>query len=240
MALPLPPGLTPAEVAFLCEMEMVTIVPRQRLDGLELLGGSIPPLQPPRRTDIPLWLALLLKRQNRANIVPPPWLLPASLANILDVETEMTEAFSSPPPLPPSAKGSEPISPPFQPSCTADASAHALPYHWLEVGEVLLDAASDDFEEPDLVRRLIRDIREVRLSKLRAGVEVLDAGGGVQMNGVGGLEVAEGRAFIGGVIDNLRKLGASKEQTRKEREAEEERNGYSGAGADDYDDDMEL
>lgn len=40
MALPLPPGLTPPEVAFLCEMEMVTIVPRQRLEGLELLGVS--------------------------------------------------------------------------------------------------------------------------------------------------------------------------------------------------------
>lgn len=40
MAFPLPPGLTPPEIAFLCEMEMVTIVPRQRLERLELLGVS--------------------------------------------------------------------------------------------------------------------------------------------------------------------------------------------------------
>lgn len=38
MAHPLPPGLTPAEVSFLCEMEMVTVVPRGRLDGIELLS----------------------------------------------------------------------------------------------------------------------------------------------------------------------------------------------------------
>lgn len=38
MALPLKAGLTPAEVAFLCEMEMVTVIPRQRLESLELLG----------------------------------------------------------------------------------------------------------------------------------------------------------------------------------------------------------
>lgn len=69
---------------------------------------------------------------------------------------------------------------------------------------MLLEAAPDDFEEPDQVRRLMRDLREVRMSKLRAGVEVLDAGGGVKMNGVGGMEVAEGRAFIGGVINGLR------------------------------------
>lgn len=45
MALPLKPGLTPAEVAFLCEMEMVTVIPRQRLDSLELLGVSSPPVK---------------------------------------------------------------------------------------------------------------------------------------------------------------------------------------------------
>ena len=43
MALPLPPGLTPPEIAFLCEMELVTVVPRQRLEGLELLGVCAPP-----------------------------------------------------------------------------------------------------------------------------------------------------------------------------------------------------
>lgn len=40
MALSLPPGLTPPEIAFLCEMEMVTVIPRQRLEALELLGVS--------------------------------------------------------------------------------------------------------------------------------------------------------------------------------------------------------
>ena len=42
MALSLPPGLTPSEEGFLCEMELVTVIPRQRLEGLELLGVSAP------------------------------------------------------------------------------------------------------------------------------------------------------------------------------------------------------
>lgn len=46
MALPLPPGLTPPEIAFLCEMELVTVIPRQRLEGLELLGVRLPLLCP--------------------------------------------------------------------------------------------------------------------------------------------------------------------------------------------------
>ena len=40
MALPFQPGLTPSEIAFLCEMESVTVIPRQRMESLELLGVS--------------------------------------------------------------------------------------------------------------------------------------------------------------------------------------------------------
>lgn len=76
----------------------------------------------------------------------------------------------------------------------------------------------------------MRDLREVRLAKLRAGVDELDGGGGIKMNGVGGMEVAEGRGFIGGVVDGLRKIGASREQARREREREEAENGVGGGG----------
>ncbi|KAJ4986442.1 DNA replication complex GINS protein PSF2 [Stagonosporopsis vannaccii] len=241
MALPLPPGLTPAETAFLCEMELVTVIPRQRLEGLQLLGGPLKPLNPPQRSDIPLWLALLLKRQRRANILPPPWLNTHSLTAILDHETEHGDTFSPPPRLPPQPSDNTlPISPPFLPTSTANAAPDALPYHWLELGELLLEAAPDDFEEPDQVRKLLRGLREVRMAKLRSGVEVLDAAGGIKMNGVGGLEVGEGRSFITGVIDGLRKIGASREQQRKDRDAEEAENGYSGTVGDYDDDEMDM
>jgi len=69
---------------------------------------------------------------------------------------------------------------------------------------MLLDAATDDIPEADSIRRLMRDLREVRMAKLRAGVTVLEGGREVKMNGVGGMEVSEGRAFIGGVVDELR------------------------------------
>ena len=93
---------------------------------------------------------------------------------------------------------------------------------------MLLEAASDDIPEPDNVRRLMRDLREVRMAKMRAGVNVLEGGREVNLNGVGGMEVSEGRAFIGGVVDGLRKIEASKEMSRREREAEERENGIGG------------
>ena len=181
---------------------------------------------------LPLWLALLLKKQRRANILPPPWLSQPALAQILEDE-KSSPSFSMPPDLTPSTV----TSPPFLPSAVASAPADALPYHWLELGTLLLEAASDDIPDSDMVRRLIRDLREVRMAKLRAGVSVLEGGREVGMKGVGGMEVTEGRAFIGGVVDGLRKIGASKEMSRKEREAEE-REGGLGRGEDDEDDDL--
>ena len=54
MAFPLPRGVTASEIAFLAEMETVTIVPRQRLEGLELLGvcasEQLLYLKPPKLT----------------------------------------------------------------------------------------------------------------------------------------------------------------------------------------------
>jgi len=196
--------------------------------------GTTPSLHPPHRTNIPLWLALLLKKQKRANIAPPPWLRPASLSHILDYETEHSkEAFSPPPKLP--SLTSNPLSPPFLNSSTVEAQRDALPYHWLELGELLLQAAPDDFEDVDQVRRLMRDLREVRMAKVRSGVDGLDAGGGFRMNGVGGMELCEGRSFLGDVIDGLRKLNSSKEQAKKEKDAEDRENGYEGRDEEDED-----
>lgn len=167
--------------------------------------------------------------------MPPSWLHPEPLTLILEIESQhpdYRDAFSPPPPLPgqPSIRddGLAPTarpqytpdgnryyaSPPFLPQNTAQMEGFssrdppALPFHWVEMGNMLLESASDDLVEPDQIRRLLKDLREVRLSKMRAGTDVLDAaatgGGGVALTGVGAMEVGEERGFLTGVVDNLR------------------------------------
>lgn len=97
-------GLTPSEAAFLAESEQVTVVPRTALPKITLIGGSTPDLRPPLRATVPLWLALLLKKQGRANIVPPLWLSASSLEAILQTENKF-EAFTSNPTIPQSRAG---------------------------------------------------------------------------------------------------------------------------------------
>ena len=177
--------------------------------------------------------------------MPPPWLYTESLKEILELETvHFQDSFSPAPPLP-HVKQTDyngrafTATAPFVESCTANAALTALPYHWFEMSEMLLDAASDDLVEPDRIRQLLRDIREVRLAKMRKGVEVLSGeGDGVRLDGVVAMEVAESRGFVTGVMDGLRKIGASKEQARREREEEERENGRYGGDEDDEDEDM--
>ncbi|KAF3061290.1 DNA replication complex GINS protein PSF2 [Daldinia childiae] len=254
MALPLPPGLVPTEVAFLCEMEMVTVVPRQRLESIPLLSGKTPALRPPHRAQIPLWLAILLKKQRRANIVAPPWLYPDSLKDIIHYETNIDPVAFSPPPPPPMRSdgrgGARPyaqssfelkpgdmlLSPPFLPSCTQEAPSGYLPYHWLELSETLLAHAADDIPNAAEVRTLLRDLQEVRAAKMRSSTVHLEGGGVLKLRGVGAMELAESRGFVLGVVEGVRKLGASAEASR--REEEEER--ANGEGAEDSDEEMGL
>ena len=153
---------------------------------------------------------------------------------ILEVESQHQDyqnAFSPPPPLPgqpsvfdhdgtPSARPQYTpdgnryyAAPPFLPQNTAQLTTSeqdtpSLPFHWVEVGNLLLDSASDDLVDPDQIRRLLKDLREVRMAKMRSGVDVLDAaatgGGGIALTGVGSMELGEERGFVTGVVDGLR------------------------------------
>jgi GINS complex subunit 2 len=170
---------------------------------------------------------------------------PDALSEILDLETtHFKDSFSPPPPLPATkvdSHGSQAFQPsyPFVPSSTVNSLADALPYHYLELSSMLLESAADDLIEPDTIRRLLRDLREVRMAKLRKGVGVLSGEGeGVRLDGVGAMEVGEQGSFIRGVVDNLRKLGGSREQTRRDERASQREGGGRDQDYEDDDDDM--
>lgn len=129
---------------------------------------------------------------------------------------------------------------PFVPSSTVESPADSLPYHYLEMSSILLEFAPDDLIEPDAIRRLLRDLREIRMAKLRKGVEVLSGEGeGVRLDGVSAMEVAEQGSFIRGVVDNLKKLGGSREQARREeRASQRERGGRNQDYDEDEDEEM--
>lgn len=79
------------------------------------------------------------------------------------------------------------------------------------------------------------------MAKVRRRVGQLDGVSGVDISGIGAMELGEARSFMTSVVDGMRKLGKSREEVLKER-AEEE--GIGGAGVGDVggesDDDMVM
>ena len=181
---------------------------------------------------MPLWLALLLKRQSRANILAPPWLSVNTLSKVLEEDTAFDDyrrstAF-------PTSHSRGTASPPFLQTSTSIGPNDALPYHWLEMSHLLLESAADDIPMADEVRRLIRDVREARAAQTRRTIQQGQINGDKQLDitGMGGLEIAENRGFFTGLVDGLRKIGASGEAARREREAEEGEDEYGGDDSD--------
>lgn len=198
-------------------------------------------------------------------MIPPAWLDPDNLREILELETShFQDEFSPAPPLPSLDSSTFPRQPlgqgrngsgpsarlfdvegkplytsyPFLNSCTANAPSATLPYHWYEFSQLLLDAAPDDLSNPDLISNLLRDIREVRQAKMRRGYSAItDGSEGVRLDGVGAMEVSESRGFITGVMAGLRSVSVSREQARREA-AEEERE--NRARRDEYDEDDDM
>jgi len=75
-------------------------------------------------------------------------------------------------------------------------------------------SASDDIVEPELTRRLLRDLREVRQAKARKGIETIGETH-LQMDNLGMMEINEIR-FLNKALDRLRMLSTAKYNPEEE------------------------
>lgn len=77
MALPPPTryGILPTEMEYVAGTEtLVDILPLISLDRVRLLSGTYGPFQPPTHAQVPLWLAVSLRKKRKCVIIPPAWL----------------------------------------------------------------------------------------------------------------------------------------------------------------------
>jgi GINS complex subunit 2 len=124
--------------------EHVTIVPNFNSAELHFLNGDFGPFHSNLATSVPLWLALALKERHKCRIEAPEWMSVDALKQALDLEKRMPIELSQ-----------------------------SMPFHYVEIAHVLFNKASDNMPEADRVRMLIEDIQDVRMSKLRTGVNEL-------------------------------------------------------------------
>ncbi|ESO07225.1 hypothetical protein HELRODRAFT_76714 [Helobdella robusta] len=133
--------MNPAEIEFIAEKELVSIVPNFALDKLYLISGDVGPLNPGLPVEVPLWVAVMLKQRQKCRIIPPTW---------MDVEILQQ-------------KKQEEIDSKFFTEMPSK--------HYMEVSQLMLKYASENLTRADEVRTLVKDIWDIRSSKLRSSVD---------------------------------------------------------------------
>ncbi|CAG59851.1 uncharacterized protein GVI51_H02629 [Nakaseomyces glabratus] len=197
MALPahLQETFSPEEVQFLVEEETVKIFPRittrqKRRDKnrgaygdvdtkwsmLTTENDNLNNMVAMRSTEVKLWIALLLKQQNKCSIVAPSWLTLRELNRKIQQETNNSDRFCD------------------------------LPWNWLVIANVLFAKAADDFHDPvHELRSKVQDLREIRQTKVLKGLKQLNASH-LQLDNLSLLEINELRPFIVRTMDKLREI----------------------------------
>ncbi|GLH10456.1 hypothetical protein R5R35_005848 [Gryllus longicercus] len=130
-----------AETEFIAEKELVSIVPNFNYEVIYLISGDIGPFRAGLPVKVPIWLAMSLKRRQKCRIVPPRWM------NVEDLEEvkkqELNERFFTKMP-------SE---------------------HYMVEAHLLLSVAADDIPRCEQIRTILKDIWDIRMSKLRSSVD---------------------------------------------------------------------
>lgn len=133
-------GVSAEENEYLAKEELVTIVSNMnRAEPFYFISGRFGPLEAGVECDVPIWLALHLRKSNRCRIKIPFWLQVDQLKEVLEEEKASNGVFQQ------------------------------MPYHYIEIAQLLLTNAWEDFKNPDEVKTLVRDVENIRMDRLRVG-----------------------------------------------------------------------
>lgn len=78
--------MTVSEIEFLAMESSIEIVPLFRHNRLDFISGSYGPFEPNVEQEVPLWLALTLKKRRRCRIKTPVWMQREHLQSVKELE----------------------------------------------------------------------------------------------------------------------------------------------------------
>nr|BAC25914.1 unnamed protein product [Mus musculus] len=167
-----------AEVEFLAEKELVTIIPNFSLDKIYPIGGDLGPFNPGLPVDVPLWLAINLKQRQKCRLLPPEWMDVEKLEQMRDEERK--EETFTPVPSP----------------------------HYMEITKLLLNHASDNIPKADTIRTLIKDLWDTRMAKLRVSADsfVRQQEAHAKLDNMTLMEISSSGAFLTQALNHMYKL----------------------------------
>ncbi|XP_076287246.1 DNA replication complex GINS protein PSF2-like protein [Lasioglossum baleicum] len=133
--------MDPSEVEFLGEKELVSIVPNFSFDTIHLISGSIGPFRAGLPVKVPIWLAVNLKQQQKCRIINQEW-MNADTLNEAKEDEKLSKLFTKMP-----------------------------SNHYIDEAQLLLSHGNEDIPDSDVIRTAIKDIWDIRMSKLRTSID---------------------------------------------------------------------
>jgi GINS complex subunit 2 len=133
-------SISAEESEFLAGETTIRITSNIDHSEFHFISGSFGPLQNGVPCDIPLWLALQLRRTGKCTIETPEWMTVARLEAAV-AEEKVRDAFMP------------------------------LPFHYIEIAQMLLTHARTDIESPDQVQVLLQDLEYIRMDRTKVGLQ---------------------------------------------------------------------
>ncbi|GAA5805049.1 DNA replication complex GINS protein PSF2 [Helicostylum pulchrum] len=90
-----------------------------------------------------------------------------------------------------------------------------LPFHYMELAQMLLETAADDIPNAEMIRTILKDLRETRQAKSRMGVKILDDTW-LGMNNLSIMEINEIRPFFSRAYHEMSKLNHAEATSRED------------------------
>ncbi|XP_008483288.1 DNA replication complex GINS protein PSF2-like [Diaphorina citri] len=171
--------MDPAEIEFIAEDQNVEIIPKfNHLNLIHLISGDVGPFRAGIPAKVPLWLAINLKQRQKCRLVLPTWMNLETLTEIKEEEKKSRFFIKMP----------------------SD--------HYMEMSHIILDIGADDIPNVDLIRTLIKDIWDLRISKLRSSIDtfVKSGGGHATLNHLTQFEINSIRNILCDVLDTMSSL----------------------------------
>lgn len=184
-----------SEINYLAENEPVLVISNVNMDSIPLITMDLTKLKLMNSYSLPLWLAIILKKQNKVTVTPPSWLNETNLSNKYQEETLNPTEFSR------------------------------LPDKWMEISRMFIrHFQSDLIDDANTIYQCIQDLREIRMTKLRKGLTNMNEIN-LSFNNLSLMEINEFRPFISKVMGTLNRLEStvSKDQELVEDEEDEEK-----------------
>lgn len=182
------------EIEFSAQDELIAILPNFKMDALNLVSGTFGPFEPQQPVNVPIWLALMLRKERKCGIITPEWLDHDSLRTKEDEERSDEKSFTK------------------------------VPFHFQVVASMLLRTAKSDVKDARKVQTLLNSIADLRAGKIKAGLKMIKSKVDfVKLNNISSIELYSIRDFVVKTLNVFKTLAGAVDLDADEYESQQNR-----------------